>query len=253
MRSAPAAAATILLPMLLASCGGGDDDPSSPPPQDAPPTPEALALPPAPFFGSLAPVGRAAEDTVRALLARIDTPTVMHTVLAPVPSLAWTADGVCWSGPDPASGLTYDVCAVDAGWAWEITADPDALLADGETDATGCRGEFAAHEPPADAVTWGWVATASRDSVEWTYARAGETVDLHWSRDDEGAYLWLWTWPGARLVGYRIASSLTTGWCETYAWSADRWILRREVAWDGGHGRWLDFDASGLEISRELW
>ncbi len=244
-------AAAILLGLLLTSCSS-DDDPVSPTPA-RPPAPVVAELPPPPVFGSLAPVGQAAEDTVTALLARIDTPAVMQTALAPASSLAWTAAGACWRGPDLASNLVYDACTTDDGWAWEITTDADAPLADGETDATGRHGAFHAHGPPGEAVTWDWVATASRDSVAWSYAREGETVDLHWSRDDEGAHLWLWTWPGETLVGYRISTSRTVGWCETYAWSAGRWILRREIAWDGGHGRWLEFDATGQEISREIW
>ncbi len=248
MRCVPAA---ILLGLFLTSCGG-DDDPVSPPPA-GPPAPVAAELPPAPVFGSLASVGQAAEDTVIALLARIDTPAVMRTVLAPASSLAWAADGACWRGRDLANDLTYEACATDAGWAWEITTDADARLADGETGATGRAGLFRSYGPPGAAVAWTWAATASRDSVEWTYARADEAVEMHWSRDHEGAHLWLWTWPGERLVGYRISSSFTIGWCEVYDWSPARWILRREFAWDGGHGRWLEFDAAGAEISREMW
>jgi hypothetical protein len=252
-RSVTAAAAAVLVGLLLASCGGGNDLASPPPPQDVPPLPVAAELPPPPVFGTLAPVGRAAQDTVRAVLARIDTPTVMHDALAPASSLDWVEDGVCWAGPDSVATLVYAACETDVGWDWAVTVDPDALLADGETDATGRSGAFQSYGPPDDVVAWTWLATASRDSVEWSYARAGETVAMHWSRDDEGANLWLWTWPGESLIGYRISAARTVGWCETYDWSAGPWILRREIAWDGGHGHWLEFDAAGEEISRESW
>jgi hypothetical protein len=253
MRHAPAAAAAITLGLLLGSCGG-DDGPTSPPPA-GPPAPVVLELPPAPVFGSLDPVGLAVEDTVSALLAWIDTPAVMSTALAPAASLAWTADGACWTGRAVAGGPDFGACAIDQGWSWEVWAQPDSLLADGETDATGRSGDFRAYATPGVvAVAWTWAAAASRDSVEWTYARENEaTVGLHWSRDHQDARLWLWTWPGERLIGYRISAARTTGWCETYDWLAGNWILRQEIAWDGGHGRRLSFNAAGQEIDREVW
>jgi hypothetical protein len=252
MRLASAAAAAIVLGLLLGSCGG-DDGPIAPPPA-GPPSPVVLELPPSPVFGCLEPVGLAVEDTVSALLAWIDTPAVMSMALAPVASLVWTANGACWTGRAAAGGSDYGACSTALGWSWEILADPDSLLVDGETDGTGRSGDFRAYGAPgAVAVAWTWAATASRDSVEWTYERDGESVDLHWSQDDEGARLWLWTWPGERLIGYRISAALTTGWCETYDRLAGNWILRQEIAWDGGHGRRLSFDAAGQENAREVW
>jgi hypothetical protein len=248
-----AAGAVILLGLLLASCGG-DDGPSSPPPA-LPPSPLVAELPPLPVFGSLAPVAQAAEDSVSALLARIDTPVVMNNVLASVASLTWTGDGECWSGHADPAGLDYGACPIAQGWSWSVRAAQDSLRAAGETDATGRGGDFRAYAAPGVVtVTWTWTATASRDSVAWTYARANaSTVGLHWSRDPEGARLWRWTRPGERLIGYRLSAALTTGWCQTFAWSTDRWALRQEIAWDGGHGHSLTFDDAGQETSRETW
>jgi hypothetical protein len=254
-RSLAAAGAVILLGLLLASCGG-DDGPTVPPPV-SPPLPAVAELPPLPVFGSLAPVAQAAEDTVSALLASIDTPAVMNTALAPVSSLGWTADGTCWTGHSVSADFDYEACPMALGWSWSVRTVPDFLLADGETDASGRGGDFRAYAAPGVvAVTWTWTATASRDSVEWTYARENESaLDLHWSRDQEGARLWRWTWPEgqAKQVGYRVSAARTTGWCETYDRSSGSWRIRQEIAWDGGHGHWLTFDDAGQETSRETW
>lgn len=229
--------------LLLGSCGGDDGGPTLP----EPPQPVAALLPPLPFLGGLAPVARAAEDTVRAVLARIDTPASLHDVLAPAVDLAWVAAGDCWQASDATTGQAYQACADAAGWAWTVSSS-SSPTATGRTDGTGRDGAF------ADAgVAWTWLASASRDSVAWTWARADEEVAWHWSRDAEGARLWIWTWPDARRVGYRVSAALTTGWCEEYDWSPAGWVLRQEIAWAGGHGRWRRYDAAGAEIARDLW
>lgn len=238
---------------LLAGACGDDGAVTSPPP-DSPPAPVVAELPPPPFLGSAETVAQAAEDTVAALLVAIDTPAAMHAALAPVAMLTWTASSTCLVARDPAGGPEYRACPTAGGWAWEVVADPDRRLFAGETDARGRRGDFLAFAPlDITELRWTWQATASRDSVEWTYHREGQSVALHWSRDQAGARLWLWTWPGERRVGYRTAADRATGWCESHDWSAGAWILRQEIAWDAGHGRWLRFDAAGQEVHRAIW
>lgn len=232
--------------VLLGSCGGDDDGPATPAPPAPPPRPVVADLPPRPFLGGPLPVAWAAEETVRAVLARIDTPAVLHDALAPASDLAWTAAGGCWEATDAATGWSYQACADGADWAWTVSSSSPA--ASGRTDGTGRQGAFA--DPD---VAWTWLATASRDSVAWTWTRAATNVVWHWSRDGEGARLWLWTWPDARRIGYRVSAALTTGWCESYDWSSGGWVLRQEIAWTGGHGRWRRYDAAGAEIARDAW
>jgi hypothetical protein len=238
--------------LLLASCGS-DDDPASPSPS-SPPEPAVAELPPLPLFACLDPGGRAFEDTVTTWLTAADTPEILRDALAAAPALAWAADGECRTGHDAAAGFDLRACQGAAGWNWEVVVSPSVLLADGQTDGTGRTGAFRSYAAPGVvAVSWTWAATASRDSVAWTYARAGEDVGLQWSRDGEGARAWIWTWAGARRLGYRVSAARTTGWCESYAWAGGAWSLRQEIAWDAGHGHRLRLDAAGQEISREAW
>lgn len=248
---APLELAALALCLVLGACG--DDEAVTSPPPTAPPAPVVAELPPRPFLGSAEPFAQVAEDTVVALLAAIDTPAAMHAALAPVATSTWTARGACLVASDPAGGPEYQACPAAGGWTWAVVAEPDRQLFAGETDATGRVGDFLALEPPDADLRWTWQATASRDSVEWAYDRGGRHVDLHWSRDQEGARLWLWTWPGERRIGYRTAAALATGWCESHDWSAGGWVLRQEIAWDAGHGRWLRFDAAGHETQRMIW